>query len=185
MDLISEAIRFAVRAHDGMRRKGSDSAYILHPIEAAAIVGSMTEDPEIIAAALLHDVVEDTKITAEEIEAAFGARVKALVLSETEDKRAELPSEDTWLIRKQEAICKLQNTTDAAVKMLYVGDKLSNIRALERDLKRMGDAVWQQFHQKDPAMHRWYYTAIAEATKELKDTQAWQEYDRLVKNVFA
>ena len=79
MELVSEAVAFAVKAHDGMRRKKSDLPYILHPMEAAVIGGTMTEDQNVIAAAALHDVVEDTGITIEEIEERFGKRVKELV----------------------------------------------------------------------------------------------------------
>ena len=56
MELASEAIAFAVKAHDGMRRKKSDAPYILHPLEAAVIVGTMSDDQNLIAAAALHDV---------------------------------------------------------------------------------------------------------------------------------
>ena len=85
MELVSEAIVFAVKAHDGMRRKKSESPYILHPMEAAVIVGTMSDDQNLIAAAALHDVVEDAGVTIEEIEERFGARVRELVASETED----------------------------------------------------------------------------------------------------
>ena len=93
MELVSEAISFAVKAHDGMRRKKSKSPYILHPMEAAVIVGTMTDDQDLIAAAALHDVVEDTDVTIKEIEEKFGARVKELVSAETENKRPDLPPE--------------------------------------------------------------------------------------------
>ena len=104
MELVSKAIVFAAEAHDGMRRKKSDAPYILHPMEAAVIVGTMTDDQNLIAAAALHDVVEDTDITIDEIGEKFGPRVKALVSSETENKRPELPSADTWRIRKEETL---------------------------------------------------------------------------------
>lgn len=184
MELISRAIAFATRAHDGMRRKSSPIPYIVHPLEAAVIVASMTEDQEVIAAALLHDTVEDAGVAPEAIEAEFGPRVRELVLSETEAKRPELPPEQTWLLRKKEALADLAVTEDLAVKMVYLGDKLSNLRSIDRELQVQGEAMWQCFHQKDPQMHRWYYSAIAEATRELQDTQAWQEYDRLVRKVF-
>ena len=103
MELVSEAIAFAVKAHDGMRRKKSTDPYILHPMEAAVIVGSMTDDQNLIAAAALHDVVEDAGVDINEIEEKFGKRVRELVASETEDKRADLPPADTWRIRKEES----------------------------------------------------------------------------------
>ena len=65
MELVSEAIAFAVKAHDGMRRKKSETPYILHPMEAAVIVGTMTSDQNLISAAALHDVVEDSDWTFE------------------------------------------------------------------------------------------------------------------------
>ena len=91
MELVSEALIFAAGAHDKMRRKKSDAPYILHPMEAAVIVGSMTDDQSLIAAAVLHDVVEDAGVSIEEVGEKFGARVRELVGSETENKREELP----------------------------------------------------------------------------------------------
>ena len=184
MELVSEAALFAIEAHDGMRRKSTDIPYILHPMEAAAIVGSLTSDQEVIAAAVLHDVVEDAGVTLEQVAARFGRRVAQLVASETENKREHLPAGATWRIRKQESIGMLQNTDDIAVKMLYLGDKLANMRSIHRDWVREGEVMWSRFHQKDPAQQGWYYRAIADATTVLCDTPAWQEYDWLIKTVF-
>mgnify|MGYP002516549869 CR=1 FL=1 len=68
MDKVTKAIEFAAKAHDGMVRKKDKTPYILHPLEAAVIVGTMTNNQDVISAAVLHDVVEDTGITIEEIE---------------------------------------------------------------------------------------------------------------------
>ena len=149
MELVSEAIAFAVAAHDGMRRKKSEAPYILHPMEAAVIVGSMTDDQDLIAAAVLHDVVEDAGVTIDEVEAKFGKRVRELVESETEDKRAELPPSATWRIRKEESLAVLKNTEDIGVLMVWLGDKLANMRSIYRDFKIEGVAMWQRFNQKD------------------------------------
>lgn len=184
MELISEAIAFAVKAHDGMRRKNGDAPYILHPMEAAVIVGTMTDDQHLIAAAALHDVVEDAGITLEEIEETFGERVKELVRSETEDKRADRPPEDTWRIRKEETLAVLRNTEDDGVRMVWLGDKLANMRAVYREHKLKGDAVWQGFNQKDPAQQAWYYRTIAQLTSRLSETSAWIEYNALTELVF-
>ena len=75
MELVSEAVAFAVRAHDGMRRKQSDAPYILHPMEAAVIVSTMTNDQDLIAAAALHDVVEDAGVTLDEIKERLNAEL--------------------------------------------------------------------------------------------------------------
>ena len=184
MELVSEAIVFAANAHDGMRRKKSESPYILHPMEAAVIVGTMTSDQNLIAAAALHDVVEDAGISIDEIEQRFGKRVRQLVACETEDKRAELSPEDTWRIRKEESLQALKNAEDPAVLMVWLGDKLANIRAIYRDWKVEGDAIWNRFHQSDPSAQAWYYTTIAELTKSLAHTAAWVEYNALTNLVF-
>lgn len=184
MELISEAIAFAVNAHDGMRRKGGEAPYVLHPLEAAVIVGTMTNDQEIIASAVLHDVVEDTNITIEEIESRFGKRVKELVESETENKRADLPPDTTWRIRKEESLEELKNATDIAVLMVWLGDKLANMRAIYREWKVIGDAIWQKFNQKNKSEQKWYYSSIIELTSRLSNYSAWIEYKTLTEIVF-
>lgn len=184
MELVSEAIAFAVKAHDGMRRKKSNAPYILHPMEAAVIVGTMTDDQDLIAAAALHDVVEDANITIDEIEEKFGKRVRELVQSETEDKRADLPPESTWHIRKEESLAVLKSTEDLGVLMVWLGDKLANMRSLYRDWKVEGDAMWQRFNQKDARQQAWYYRSIVTLTQRLSDTSAWLEYKTLTELVF-
>jgi len=184
MELVSEAIAFAVKAHDGMRRKKSESPYILHPMEAAVIVGTMTDDQNLIAAAVLHDVVEDTDITIEEIEERFGRRVRELVESETEDKRPNLPPASTWRIRKEESLAVLKKTEDIGVLMVWLGDKLANMRAIYRDFKAEGVQMWQRFNQKDVTEQAWYYRSIVKLTERLSNTSAWLEYKTLTELVF-
>lgn len=184
MDKLTLAIEFAAKAHDGMVRKKDKTPYILHPLEAATIVGTMTSDQDIISAAVLHDVVEDTEITIDEIEELFGNRVRKLVESETEDKRADLPPEDTWKIRKEESLKVLKNAENVDVLMLWLGDKLANMRSFYRIWKVEGESMWQSFNQKDPEQQFWYYSTIAELTASLKKFSAWQEYNELVKIVF-
>ena len=184
MELVSEAIAFAVKAHDGMRRKKSESPYILHPMEAAVIVGTMSDDQNLIAAAALHDVVEDAGITIEEVEERFGKRIRELVASETEDKRAELPPSDTWRIRKEESLSVLRNTEDIGVLMVWLGDKLANMRSIYRDWKVEGDEMWQRFNQKDVKTQAWYYRSIVKLTERISHTSAWIEYKTLTEIVF-
>ena len=184
MELVSEAIAFAVKAHDGMRRKKSEVPYILHPMEAAVIVGSMTSDQNLIAAAALHDVVEDAGIKIEEIEEKFGKRVRELIASETEDKRADLPPSETWRVRKEETLEILKNTDDIGVVMVWMGDKLANIRSIFRDFKVEGNAMWQRFNQNDVKEQAWYYRTVAKYTERLSHTTAWLEYKTLTELIF-
>ena len=82
-NVLNRAIVFATEAHEGQYRKGTQIPYILHPMEAAAIVGTMTTDEEIIAGAVLHDVVEDTDTTIDDVQEMFGDRVAYLVHCES------------------------------------------------------------------------------------------------------
>ena len=184
MELVSEAIVFAVKAHDGMRRKTSQVPYILHPMEAAVIVGTMTDDQDLIAAAALHDVVEDAGVTIEEIEEKFGKRVRELVASETEDKRADLPPSETWRIRKEESLAVLEKIEDIGVLMVWLGDKLANMRSIYRDWRLEGDAMWQRFNQKSVSEQAWYYRSIVALTQRLSNTSSWIEYKTLTELVF-
>lgn len=183
-DLVSDALVFSAKAHDGMRRRKSEAPYILHPMEVGAIIGSMTDKQEVIAAGILHDVVEDAGIAIEEIGENFGARVMELVASETEDKREELPPEETWRIRKEESLEKLKNTDDIDILMLWIGDKLSNIRAIYRDFLIEGHELWKKFHQSDVSVQAWYYRSIVKYTERISDNLAWVEYKTLVEKIF-
>ena len=182
-NVLDRAIIFATNAHAGQFRKGTKIPYILHPMEAAAIVGSMTTDEEVIAGAILHDVVEDTETTVEDVIRVFGERIGSLVASESENKREDLPAESTWKIRKRETLDHLSAAT-IEVKMITLGDKLSNIRAIYRDYQMIGDALWQRFNQKYKAEHYWYYSGIAKCVVGLSDYQAYKEYCELVDKTF-
>ena len=181
--ILDRALMFAIKAHEGQFRKGTQIPYILHPMEAAAIVGTMTTDEEIIAGAVLHDVVEDTDTTVEDVICLFGKRIGCLVAAESENKREDIPAEATWKIRKQETLDHLI-TAPAEVKMITLGDKLSNIRAIYRDYQIIGDALWQRFNQKDKNEHYWYYSGIAKCISELSNYQAYKEYCELVEKTF-
>ena len=184
LPLFEQAAVFAAVAHRGTTRKGNRIPYLAHPVEAAAIMAEMTDDQELIAAAVLHDVVEDTEVTISELREYFGDRIACSVGGESEDKRSYLPPENTWVLRKQETIDFLKRQADREAKMLALADKLSNLRSIARDVEVLGDRLWERFHQKDKAMHGWMYRQIAEALQELSDYPAWKEYDRLVKKVF-
>lgn len=179
-----KAAIYAVKAHSGVERRGKDFPYIIHPFEAASIVATMTKDQELLAAAVLHDVVEDTDITAEDIKKEFGERVANLVASESDIVVENKSVEDSWKERKKAAIEHLSNVSHDA-KMVALGDKLSNARALLRDYNELGDKLWDRFHTKDPKDHKWHYMGLADALKELKGTAAYDEFLECINKLFA
>ncbi len=181
--LIERAICFAALAHKGACRKGSHLPYIVHPIETMMLVARMTDDMEVIAAAALHDVVEDTPFTVSDIRRMFGKRVADLVSFESENKREGQPKDSTWRVRKEENLAREKEAPREA-KLIMLADKISNIRATARDYRENGDKIWDKFNMKDPAEQEWYYRSVAEVLSELSDLPYYQEYLALLDEVF-
>ena len=183
-ELVNKAIIFATKKHSGQVRKFSHIPYILHPLEVASIIATLTDDENVIAAGILHDTVEDTDTTPEEIREEFGKRVYALVCSETEDKISERPASETWMERKQDSLLALEFTKDIDVKRMWLADKLSNIRSFYRTYLEIGDEMWLSLNQKDKSKQGWYYKSIKNSINELSDTAAFAEYAELVEKIF-
>jgi myo-inositol-1(or 4)-monophosphatase len=182
-ELLDRAIVFAVRAHAGTERRGKGFPYIVHPMEAMEIVATMTPDQELLAAAALHDTVEDTDVTVDQLRAEFGDRIADLVAAESDAFVEGVSDEDSWHARKQAAIDRLAKAPHDA-KMVALGDKLSNMRAIARDYAVQGDALWNLFHAKDPKDHEWHYRGLADSLRELQDTFAFREFESLINQVF-
>lgn len=186
LGLVDRAVAFAAMKHAGQFRKGTTIPYITHVVEALAIVSTLTEDAEVRAAAVLHDTLEDTRTTREELEEYFGKRVAALVAAESENKREDQPAEETWLTRKQETINHLAEASHEA-RIIALGDKLSNIRAMHRDYEEIGEELWERFNEKDPVNQGMYYGLLANvfgADENIRETAAYREYVKLASEVF-
>lgn len=175
--MIRQAAAFAEMAHKGAVRKGTNIPYITHPLETAVITSMMTGDEELIAAALLHDTMEDAGITYDDLKNRFGVRVADLVAEESEDKSR------SWQERKSTTLEHLK-TAGLEVKILTLADKLSNIRSMARDYLLKGEELWQRFNVKEKEKHAWYYISMKEVLKELSGTPQYQEYTELCDQVF-
>lgn len=184
-DLFDRAVLFAVKAHAGTERRGKGIPYILHPLETAAIVATMTNNQALMAAAVLHDVVEDTDTTVEDIQRLFGDNVAQWVALES-DAPVENSCDETasWMARKQAGINRLNSASDE-VKMIALGDKLSNIRTMMHDFEEIGNKLWDRFHENDPKVHAWRFRALVKAFESLNYTSAYKEFKCLVERLFA
>ena len=182
-ELLDRAIIFAVKAHAGTERRGKGFPYIVHPMEAMEIVATMTNDQELLAAAALHDTVEDTDVTVEQLRTDFGDRVADIVAFESDSMQEGVSEEESWRSRKQAGIERLSRATRDE-KIVALGDKLSNMRAIARDYAEKGDAFWNIFHAKDPKEHAWRYRALADSMRELEGTAAFTEFESLIEKVF-
>jgi (p)ppGpp synthase/HD superfamily hydrolase len=137
---IGKALEMAERAHAGQTRNGSGGmAYIHHPVAVAELLAEQGFDEQTVAAALLHDVVEDSEASVESIAAAFGPRVADLVATLTEDASIE-PFE-----RRKAAHRRHAEEVGGDALAIYAADKLSNIRVLRRALANEGESAGEEF----------------------------------------
>ena len=143
----------------------------------------MTSDQELLAAAVLHDTVEDTDVTIDQIRAEFGDRIASLVAADSDMPVQDMNAEDSWYVRKQAAIDRIAASSHDA-KIVAMGDKLSNMRAIARDYVMQGDALWNLFRVNNRKDHEWHYRGLAEALRELQDTFAYKEFEQLINQVF-
>ena len=182
--ILDRAIVFAVRAHHDTERRGKGFPYIVHPLEAVSIVATMTSDQELLAAAALHDVVEDTDVTLEELRREFGERVAGLVEIESDKSVPGRNEHESWLIRKHAAIERIA-AAPLEAKIVALGDKLSNMRAIARDYDEIGDRLWSRFHAPGGRTDlEWRYRSLAKALSALEGTHAYAEFVMLIDHVF-
>lgn len=184
--LIQKAIIFATKKHEGQKRKGTDIPYIIHPMEVMQILTAMDCSQNVIIAGILHDTLEDTDTTPEEIKEAFGNAVLAIVQTESEDKSK------TWKERKQRTVDEIQEASTESRQVCFA-DKLSNIRSMYRDKLSIGEKIWERFNagKNDIA---WYYQSIADTLKSngFNDTfrserakQLFREFQNIIDRVFS
>ena len=178
--MLEEAIRFAMEAHAGSCRKGTDRPYILHPLESLQILASMDADTNLMIAGVLHDTLEDTEVTLFDIYDRFGADVAALVNSHTEDKRR------SWYMRKLVTVTELPQES-LRQKMLVIADKVANMRNMWSDYRRIGEDFWERFNAPRE-LQAWYYSKLNDGLYELQDhaetADVYWEMTGLYKDLF-
>lgn len=174
--LIQDAYCYAEHMHEGQTRKTDGTPMFTHPVRVSKELESAGFDEKVIMAGLLHDTVEDTAATLEEIEQHFGKRVAELVAGNTENK------EHGWEERKQHTIDALSEAT-LEVRALIVADKLDNLKAMMKAYQKQGDALFEHF-KRGKAAQLWYFNGVAENMmkniEHLEPPTFFLEYKRLV-----
>lgn len=150
------ALKFAKESHKGQVRKGTTRPYINHCLEVARILHKHGYSEEIVIAGLLHDTVEDTEATLEDLERLFGEEVSNLVKYVTEDKSPSL----SWNERKVMYIKMLTDAPEGAV-VISAADKLHNITETLEQWLKVGDAVFLVFNA-DKENQKWFYRSLTE-----------------------
>ena len=158
-DRLERAIRLALQAHAGQVRKlEPDVPYATHPVHVAFLVRAAGGTEDCTIAALLHDVLEDSDSTSEDLDAYFGARVSAIVREVSEDKSLE------WSVRKARLVARLRSASDEAC-LVAAADKIHNLATLHEAHERHGPSVWKAFRALPPDTIR-FYEEVFDALRE-------------------
>jgi len=182
MDLIQKAFNKAYELHKGQFRKVSDVPYLVHLLDSAKYLMYETSDEEIICAGILHDVLEDTAYSEDDLRNDFGARVCNLVVFCTEKGNTlDVSSEskkNSWKKRKSRTIEKIKGASDDAL-LVFVADKLSNLLSIKEDLVN-GDDVWSKFNGSKNDVE-WYYSEIEKVLeKRIGSRRIFKVYKELM-----
>lgn len=158
-NMIDRAIEVAARAHQGQVRKATDLPYIAHPYTVGMMLARAGCSVAVIAAGILHDTVEDTYLTLENIREQFGDDVAEIVEGCSEpDKGAP------WEVRKKHTLEHLR-AAPRNVRVVACADKLHNLRTIREAYEEMGESVWTRF-KRGRAEQEWYYRGLAESLRE-------------------
>lgn len=174
--LYTDALVFAIEAHKNQVRKDK-KPYIAHPLSVAIELAKNGGDDDLISAGLLHDTIEDTTVSYDELEDAFGEAVARLVSGDTEDKKL------SWETRKKSTIAFAKATDDRRIQMLICADKLANIRDINSALAQNGEQAWSMF-KYGKAQQAWLYKSLVEALEPLADLAMYREFKQTVETIF-
>jgi len=186
--LIEKALRTAFSCHNKQKRKGNGAPYIVHILDVAGLLLSEPLVSEnVIIAGILHDTLEDTSYTAEQLKDDFGSDILELVLSATEPDKDSTTSKEqkrlTWKQRKQHTLDICQTATNDQL-LVSLADKLSNLKSIKDDLIIMGDAIWSYFNAPKTDIY-WYFKEFGNITgQRIGNTRLFVLYDKLLKEVF-
>jgi len=157
--MIFEAINFAAHAHKGQIRKGANVPFISHPYSVGMILMKAGCSEEIIVAGILHDTIEDTYVTIEDIREQFGKKVVSLV------KSCTFPAKGlTWEERKKKIISLIRKAPHE-VMFIESADKLHNLISIEEGIRTFGEHFWS-FFKEGKDKQEWYYRGIIKALND-------------------
>lgn len=184
MDLVSKAYDFASKAHNGQKRRSGED-YVVHPVEVAIILANYGMDTDTVAAGLLHDVVEDTEVTIEEIGKVFNPEIKKLVNGVTKISKISCVTRED---QKAENIRRMimAMAEDIRVIIIKLADRLHNMKTIEylRGQKRRDKAL-ETMEIYAPLAHRLGIKSIKDQLEDLSlrqlDIVAYQEIEEFLK----
>lgn len=176
-DKIEYAIYYATKAHKGQTRKVEDVDMIFHPFTVGMILQRNGCDEDVVSAGILHDVVEDTPHTFDDIEREFGKKVRDYVYDSSEPDKT-LP----WKDRKIHTIEHIKKAPLGS-KLIVACDKISNLEDALYNIEKYGE---DKVINRNPEEQRWYYTSVYNSCIEGVDENhsIFKRYKEVLKNIF-
>ena len=173
---LDQVIAFAAKAHRGQVRKGTDIPYISHPFAVGLILQEAGCRKALVAAGILHDLLEDTSVTLEEIRERFGAEIASIVQGCSEPGHDEL----SWEDRKGHTLEYLK-TAPQDIRAVTCADKLHNLRSMIADYRRVGEGLWERF-KRGREKQEWYYRGLVASLGSRIDSA---EFERIFRQMEA
>jgi (p)ppGpp synthase/HD superfamily hydrolase len=180
MENLQQAIEFAASAHRDQQRKSTDIPYITHPFAVAMLLQQDQAPENLVIAGLLHDVIEDTLYTLDDIGQQFGSKVMDIVRECSERDKSR-----PWEERKREFIDQLR-TASFEAQWVTCADKYHNLFTINRELSKKGPSVWKRF-KRGYHDQKWYYQAIDDiltSQTRLQNSFLLINFHHLVQSVF-
>ncbi|KXS50013.1 MAG: GTP pyrophosphokinase, (P)ppGpp synthetase I, partial [Halanaerobium sp. T82-1] len=180
--LVARAMEYAAQYHRGGTRKGGDIPYIVHPFEVAMILKENSFEDKVVAAGLLHDLLEDTEVSKSDLKEEFGTEILELVISASEKLKGR--EKRSWQSRKEQTINYLSQEASFINKAIACADKLSNARSILRDLEKDPKDFWQRF-TAPKEKQQWYYESLVKSLKELEGLKMYAEFKEVIAEIFS
>lgn len=177
MEKIDYAIYFATKAHKGQKRKQEDIDMIFHPFTVGMILQRNGCNEDVVIAGILHDVVEDTKYTFDDIEKEFGKKIRDYVYDASEPDKS-LP----WKERKEHTIEHIKKAPLGS-KLIVASDKISNLEDALENIRKYGE---DRVLSSRPEEQKWYYTSVYESCIENADLNnpIFKRYKKVLEKIW-
>jgi (p)ppGpp synthase/HD superfamily hydrolase len=182
--MYNKALSIAAWAHDGQHRKGTDTPYIIHPVRVGRLIEMYGGSDELVAAGLLHDVLEDAgdKYSKATMRRDFGDAITGIVLEVSERKTSGEGTVKPWRERKLKYIAHLSTASEGAL-LVAAADKLDNLTSLFDDYTALGEEVWSRFNAGKKEQ-LWYYDTVLETLRKSRlEGEVLQDLERSIKNL--
>jgi (p)ppGpp synthase/HD superfamily hydrolase len=161
VELIDKALAVSALAHKDQVRKGTIIPYIIHPFHVGLLLQQEGCSVDVICAGILHDTVEDTDLTIEDIKRQFNNYIARIV-----EGCSELNKADSWENRKLHTINRVKSI-DKDTGMVICADKIHNLQSILADKKVVGEDIWLRFNRGRP-QQEWYYKELLVSFRENK-----------------